>query len=96
MIAIALKTLTSRIGLYVVAALAVAGAVWWWGHSQYQAGYAAHETEMAIAAANAEKERRDDDARLQSLSDYDLCTGYLRARGMPVDACDQLRGLPAQ
>ena len=56
-------------------------------------GYAAHETEMAEAAAAAERKRTEDDARLQGLSDAELCRDYLRARGMPIDACDQLRGV---
>jgi len=44
----------------------------------------------------AERERAKDDAKLRDLSDYDFCTLALRRRGLPVDQCDELRGLPGQ
>lgn len=42
----------------------------------------------------AERERIDSDANVQNLSDYDFCVQSLRSRGMRVDACGQLRGIP--
>ncbi|NTS30653.1 hypothetical protein HQ945_05245 [Phyllobacterium sp. BT25] len=42
----------------------------------------------------AERERIASDAKVQSLSDYDFCIQSLRSRRMPVDACEQLRGVP--
>lgn len=58
-----------------------------------RAGYDRHVAEVAIADGKAELERKGDDAKLQSMSDYDLCVVGLRGSGMPVDACEQLRGL---
>lgn len=58
-----------------------------------QAGYDRRVAEAAAAAAKAEIERKGDDARLQRLGDYDLCVLGLRGNGMPVDACEQLRGV---
>ncbi|MCO5164648.1 MAG: hypothetical protein M9939_26520 [Mesorhizobium sp.] len=57
------------------------------------AGYDRRIAEVAIADGKAELERKGDDAKLQSMSDYDLCVVGLRGSGMPVDACEQLRGL---
>ncbi len=47
----------------------------------------------AAASTRAEMERKGDDARLQSMSDFDLCVVGLRAQRMPVDACEHLRGV---
>lgn len=57
------------------------------------AGYDRHVAEIAINDGKAEIERKGDDAELQSMSDYDLCVVGLRAQRMPVNACEQLRGL---
>ena len=58
------------------------------------AGYDKRIAETAIAAAKADAERRGDDAKLQGLSDYDLCLAGLRASRMPdISACDVLRGV---
>lgn len=46
---------------------------------------------QAIADQKAELERKGDDAKLQTLSDYDLCVTGLRGNGMPDSACDVLR-----
>lgn len=62
----------------------------WRGES---AGYQKRIAEAAVEAVKAEAERRGDDAKLQSMSDFDLCVTGLRAGGLPVDACDTLRGL---
>jgi hypothetical protein len=79
------------VGLCVAAALA---AGWWHGRAQFNAGYEAHQTEMARAAAEAEKERRDDDARLQGLSDDGLCREYFGTPCLHYDSSDQLRRVP--
>jgi hypothetical protein len=96
MIGTALSLITSRAGITAVLIAAAIAFVWWHGREQYRAGYQAHQTEMAVAAAQAEKERISDDAHLNSLSDRDLCVEYLGARGLPVVGCDKLRGLPAE
>ncbi len=57
-------------------------------------GRAALIQEQALAAAAIERERTQDDATIRDLSDADLCRRALRARGLPVDACDQLRRVP--
>ncbi len=48
---------------------------------------------MAVTATKIEMERKGDDASLQTKTDYELCVLGLRSGGLPVDACDQLRGL---
>ncbi|MDQ0996855.1 hypothetical protein QFZ34_002037 [Phyllobacterium ifriqiyense] len=50
--------------------------------------------EQLQSDVKAERDRNKSDAKLQALSDFDLCVQSLRSRGMPVDACEQLRGLP--
>ncbi|WP_333900175.1 hypothetical protein [Agrobacterium pusense] len=49
--------------------------------------------EMAVAAAKVEMQRKGDDASLQTKTDYELCVLGLRSNGLPVVACEQLRGL---
>jgi len=44
----------------------------------------------------AERERGKDDEKLRGLSDYDLCVVALRRRGLPIDQCDELRGLQTE
>lgn len=56
-------------------------------------GRALGQAEQAAANERAERLRRGDDAKLNVLSDYDLCVAGLRGNGMPADACEQLRGL---
>ncbi|MHA6646299.1 hypothetical protein [Mesorhizobium sp. A623] len=58
------------------------------------AGYQRRIAEVAAADIKTELERKGDDAKLQTLSDYDLCVAGLRGSGLPVDACEQLRGVP--
>lgn len=94
--AVLLSVLRSKIGLVGLCVVAALAAAWWHGRTQYRAGYEAHETEMAALAAKAEKERIQDDARLENLSDHALCVEYLSARGLPVVGCDKLRGVPAE
>lgn len=59
-------------------------------------GYARRVAEVAIADGKATAERKGDDAALANMSDYDLCLVGLRGSGMPVDACEQLRGVHAE
>lgn len=56
-------------------------------------GKSAAIAEMAVAAAKAESQRKGDDASLQTKTDFQLCVLGLRSNGLPVDACDQLRGV---
>ncbi|TPK42326.1 MULTISPECIES: hypothetical protein [unclassified Mesorhizobium] len=63
----------------------------WTGDTQ---GYNRRVAEVAAADLKAELERKGDNAKLAGMSDYDLCVSGLRGSGMPVDACDQLRGVP--
>lgn len=53
-------------------------------------------TEQLREAVKAEKERGKDDEKLRGLTDYDFCALALRRRGLPVDQCDELRGLEAE
>ncbi|RIY03271.1 hypothetical protein D3218_00400 [Aureimonas flava] len=72
------------------------------GAGGYQLGYisgrvsgrAALLQEQALASAAAERERTQDDATIRDLSDADLCRRALRARGLPVAACDKLHRVP--
>lgn len=56
-------------------------------------GKSAAIAEIAIAAARVEMQRKGDDASLQTKTDYELCVLGLRSNGLPVDACEQLRGV---
>lgn len=56
-------------------------------------GKSAAIAEMAVSATKIEMERKGDDASLQTKTDYELCVLGLRSGGLPVDACDQLRGV---
>ncbi|MDP9560493.1 UNVERIFIED_ORG: hypothetical protein J2740_001682 [Rhizobium nepotum] len=56
-------------------------------------GKSAAIAEMAVAAAKVEIQRKGDDASLQTKTDYELCVLGLRSGGLPVDACEQLRGM---
>lgn len=60
-----------------------------------KSGYARYKTEMAEAAVRAERKRNENDIEIQNSSDFDVCVRSLTSRGMPVDACEQLRGLSA-
>ncbi|TPM92741.1 hypothetical protein [Mesorhizobium sp. B2-1-3A] len=82
--------------LVVLAALiAAVPAGYLLGHRKGDAqGYSRRVAEVAAADVKAELERKGDNAKLSGMSDYDLCVSGLRGSGMPVDACEQLRGLP--
>lgn len=84
-----------KFGAGVAAGAIVAGsAAYFIGHwNGHSAGYDKRVAEIAAADAKAEIERKGDDAQLQGLTDYDLCVRGLRGSGMPIDACEQLRGL---
>nr|WP_295984299.1 hypothetical protein [uncultured Agrobacterium sp.] len=71
---------------YVVASLVMVPAA-------KREGKTAAIAEMAVAAAKADIQRKGDDASLQTKTDYELCVLGLRSGGLPVDACDQLRGV---
>ena len=47
---------------------------------------------QAAADRKAEIERKGDDAKLRSMSDYDLCVDGLRSRKLPIDGCRILLG----
>lgn len=59
-------------------------------------GYNRRIVEQAVADTKAEAERKGDDAKIGSMADYDLCVASLKRRGMPVELCDELRGLQPQ
>ncbi|WP_343315883.1 hypothetical protein AAIB41_13960 [Brucella sp. BE17] len=61
-----------------------------------QNGYQRAASEQLQEDIKAERERAKDDAKLRGLSDYDFCTLALRRRGLPVDRCDELRGLSSE
>jgi len=84
-----------KIGVAFVCGVIIAGTVsyfvgHWIGESD---GYQRFIAEMAAANEKAELERKGDDAKLQGMSDYDLCVAGLRDQRVSVDACEQLRGL---
>lgn len=87
-----------KLGLGAAAGAIVAGAViypiaHWKGDTQ---GYNRRIAEVAAANVKAELERKGDNARLQGMSDFDLCVSGLRGSGLPVDACEQLRGVSVE
>ncbi|MEJ5018897.1 hypothetical protein WH297_03985 [Ochrobactrum vermis] len=53
-------------------------------------------SEQLRETVKAEKERGNDDEQLRGLTDYDFCVLALRRRGLPVDQCDELRGLETE
>lgn len=53
-------------------------------------------TEQLHDAIKSEKERGKDDAKLRGLTNYDFCVLGLRRRGMPVEQCDELRGVETE
>ncbi len=89
-------------GIIDIAKLAIgamAGAALFYPLGQWRGeaeGRAELKAEIASAALAVERERVKDDARLSGLSDYDLCVRHLEPRGMPVDACLQLRGVQTE
>lgn len=77
----------------VVGAILASGPAFFAGHVfGKQEGRAAAKLEQAQASANAERERKMNDAKLRALSDFDLCVNTLRSRKLHTDACEQLRG----
>ncbi|MGN6448792.1 MAG: hypothetical protein ACTHLK_09395 [Brucella intermedia] len=53
-------------------------------------------SEQLREAVKVERERGKDDEKLRGLTDYDFCVLALRRRGLPVDQCDELRGLETE
>lgn len=74
----------------VLTAAVVYPVAHWKGDTQ---GYNRRVAEVAAADLKAELERKGDNAKLNGMSDFDLCVSGLRGSGMPVDACEQLRGV---
>ncbi|MEJ1118855.1 hypothetical protein V9K92_10305 [Phyllobacterium sp. CCNWLW109] len=77
--------------IWVLAAFVLVSASYLYGKRE---GAQQAVVEQLQSDAQAERDRNKSDAKLQALSDFDLCIQSLRSRGMPVDACEQLRGLP--
>lgn len=82
----------TRLAIILAAALALTGAGIWIHYNGRAQGYNLAIAERAAADRQAELERRGDDVKLQNMDRYDLCVAGLRGNGMPVDACEQLRG----
>ncbi len=59
-------------------------------------GYSDAITDQLKQTVKAERERGKDDEKLRGLSDYDLCALALRRRGLPIDQCDELRGVQTE
>lgn len=83
-----------KIGAGALVGAVVAYQVGHWRGSA--AGYDRHVAETVAANLKAELERKGDDAALRRHSNYDLCVLGLSGRGLPIAACDQLRGLRAE
>lgn len=77
----------------ILAAAIVYPIAHWKGDTQ---GYNRRVAEVAAANAKAELERTHDNATLRDMSDYNLCVSGLRGNGMPIDACDELRGVSVE
>lgn len=58
-----------RTWLYIGAAAAIIGGVWWFSHARYQAGYGAAQATMAEAVRKAEAATKAAEARAQSISE---------------------------
>lgn len=82
---------------FIVGALTVGSGSYLFGYySGASAGYDRAIAERAAATERAELERKDDDAKLQTLSDYDLCVASLAGDGLSVAPCEQLRRVPKE
>ncbi|TYC48697.1 hypothetical protein FMN50_26975 [Rhodobacterales bacterium] len=93
---VARRVLGNKYAVGALLVIAAGVAVWTYGNIRWSAGYDAYEQKTGKAAAEAERARIKDDSELQALSDYDLCARYLRARGLSVAACTELRRLPGE
>ena len=82
---------------FLVGASIVGGAAYWLGRSQGDSqGYARYAAEQSVKDLGIEKSRKRYDEHVQNLDDYTFCVESLHARGLPVDACEQLRGIPEE
>lgn len=81
-----------RLFAALAAILAVLGVY----HLGKSDGYSDAITDQLRQTVKAERERGKDDEKLRGLSDYDLCALALRRRGLPIDQCDELRGVPTE
>ena len=78
-----------KIGAAATAGLLIGYQV---GHWQGEsAGYDKRVAEQAVEAVKADAERRGDDAKLQNMSDFDLCVAGLRNSRLSVEVCEALR-----
>ena len=59
-------------------------------------GYRDAMSDQLQSTIKAERERVADDAKLRDLSDYDFCRLALKRRGLPIEQCDELRGVAAE
>lgn len=77
------------------AAAIVAGLIVWQVATRVGEGrgYDRAKAEQAAANYKAELERKRDNETLRNMSNYDLCVSDLSSRGLPIDPCQQLRGL---
>lgn len=80
----------------LLAALAAIVAVLGVYHLGKSDGYSDAVTDQLKETVKAERERGKDDEKLRGLSDYDLCVVALRRRGLSIDQCNELRGLPTE
>ncbi|WP_418460457.1 hypothetical protein ACNT8L_18245 [Brucella intermedia] len=53
-------------------------------------------SEQLRETVKAEKERGKDDEKLRGLTDFDFCVLALRRRSLPVERCDELRGVETE
>lgn len=53
-------------------------------------------SEQLRETVKAEKERGKDDEKLRGLKDFDFCVLALRRRSLPVERCDELRGVATE
>ncbi len=78
------------IGAFVGACIGYHVGIW----TGTNAGYDKRVAEEAVATAKADAERRGDDAKLQGMSDYDLCVAGLRSGGVrDFEPCETLRAV---
>lgn len=78
----------------IVGGLVAGSVAYWIGHAKGDTqGYARYAAEQAVHDHRIEQERKENDIAIQSQSDYDACVSSLERRGLPIDACEQLRGI---
>lgn len=58
-----------KLWLYGIAAVAIVGAIWWFSHQRYQAGYKAAQAEMAQAVRKAEDATKAAEAKAAAITE---------------------------